>query len=275
MKKFKDIVIIMACAWPLGLLAGTVDVPNQFQSGERALASEVNDNFAAVETAVDGNAADIAVLQQAPAGLAVRVDGQLVGRLAAAGSGDVLVDVAATSIVPGPVAVEESAGLGNATAFSVVSTRGYVFSLSTGSFGRPGFSEGELMRFPIFFDAADCAGNPFIVVEGPVGRFSAFEYGRGLARPPTRWIARQGLVVASPDPLDSTPVYMVRRGAPVQSVAMESLMVFREAFGDGFCINLDGIDPAERVHSVVGMEANDPAETGIAGRLGGELTLGL
>lgn len=277
MKKLRDIVITMACTWPLGLSAGTVDVPHQFQSGQRALAAEVNENFAAVEGAVDGNAADIAALQQGSAGLAVRVDGEFVGRLAAVGSSAVLVDVTASSIVPGPVAVEESAGLGNATIFSVVSSRGYLASLSTGAFWSPGFTEGELLRFPMFFDAADCAGNRFVVVEGPVGRFSNFEYGQGLSRPPTRWIARQGVVVASPDPFDTTPVYMTRRGAPVLTATMESLMIYRNAVGDGFCINLAdmAIDPADRVHSVVGLEANDPAETGIAGRFGGELTLGL
>ena len=39
--------------------AGEVDVPNIFQSGSPAIAADVNENFAAIETAVDNNAADI------------------------------------------------------------------------------------------------------------------------------------------------------------------------------------------------------------------------
>ena len=39
--------------------AGEVDVPNTFQSGSPAIAAEVNENFAAIETAVDDNAVDI------------------------------------------------------------------------------------------------------------------------------------------------------------------------------------------------------------------------
>ncbi len=41
-------------------LADPVDIPNQFQAGTPAIADEVNQNFSAVEAAVDDNAADIA-----------------------------------------------------------------------------------------------------------------------------------------------------------------------------------------------------------------------
>jgi len=37
-------------------LAGPVDIPNQFQAGTPAVADEVNQNFSAVEAAVDDNA---------------------------------------------------------------------------------------------------------------------------------------------------------------------------------------------------------------------------
>ena len=42
------------------LVAGEVTIPNSFTAGTAAKASEVNGNFAAVKTAVDGNANDIA-----------------------------------------------------------------------------------------------------------------------------------------------------------------------------------------------------------------------
>jgi hypothetical protein len=44
---------------PFVVLAGEVTVPHTFESGEKALASEVNENFSDVATAVNGNAADI------------------------------------------------------------------------------------------------------------------------------------------------------------------------------------------------------------------------
>ena len=40
--------------------AGEVDIPNTFSAGTPAVAADVNGNFTAVETAVDGNAVDIA-----------------------------------------------------------------------------------------------------------------------------------------------------------------------------------------------------------------------
>lgn len=44
--------------------AGQVDIPHTFQANTRALAGEVNANFTAIESAVDGNAGDIVRLQQ-------------------------------------------------------------------------------------------------------------------------------------------------------------------------------------------------------------------
>ena len=48
--------LIAASAW---LIAGSVTIPNTFTANTTAKASEVNDNFSAVKTAVDGNAGDI------------------------------------------------------------------------------------------------------------------------------------------------------------------------------------------------------------------------
>lgn len=56
--------IAFTCLWGASLAqAGEVTIPHTFSAGTPALASQVNANFAAVETAVDGNAADIASLQ--------------------------------------------------------------------------------------------------------------------------------------------------------------------------------------------------------------------
>ena len=49
--------LVAASAW---LIAGSVTIPHTFQANTTAKAAEVNANFSAVKTAVDGNAADIA-----------------------------------------------------------------------------------------------------------------------------------------------------------------------------------------------------------------------
>ena len=48
--------LVAASAW---LIAGNVTIPNSFTANTTAKASEVNANFSAVKTAVDGNAGDI------------------------------------------------------------------------------------------------------------------------------------------------------------------------------------------------------------------------
>lgn len=53
----------------LPALGGELDIPNQFSAGTAAVAADVNANFSAVETSVDGNAADIAILQTTIAAL--------------------------------------------------------------------------------------------------------------------------------------------------------------------------------------------------------------
>jgi hypothetical protein len=55
---YRNILIGLVAGGAL-LSAGSVTIPNSFTAGETAKASEVNDNFTAVKTAVDGNAADI------------------------------------------------------------------------------------------------------------------------------------------------------------------------------------------------------------------------
>ena len=50
-------------------LAGSVTIPNTFTAHTPAVASQVNANFGAVATAVNGNAADIAALQAAIASM--------------------------------------------------------------------------------------------------------------------------------------------------------------------------------------------------------------
>jgi len=51
-----------------------VTIPNQFSAGTAAVAADVNANFSAVETAVDGNAVDIAAILNTITALEVRVN---------------------------------------------------------------------------------------------------------------------------------------------------------------------------------------------------------
>ena len=48
--------------------ASQVDVPNSFTAGTPARANEINENFAALEAAIDDNAAQLDALKQAPPG---------------------------------------------------------------------------------------------------------------------------------------------------------------------------------------------------------------
>ena len=53
-------ITALLAATSTAALAGTVTIPNTFTSGTKAVAAEVNANFTAVKSAVDGNAGDIA-----------------------------------------------------------------------------------------------------------------------------------------------------------------------------------------------------------------------
>ncbi|TAH43628.1 MAG: hypothetical protein EYC71_10060, partial [Gammaproteobacteria bacterium] len=57
------IALAISCFVALPAVAGSVTLPWTFQPDTPAVASQVNDNFGAVATGVNGNAADIAALQ--------------------------------------------------------------------------------------------------------------------------------------------------------------------------------------------------------------------
>lgn len=69
--------------------AGEVDVPHVFVAGDKARASQVNENFSALEAAVDDNAADIAALESADSAMssALSANTAEVAALASSGAG--------------------------------------------------------------------------------------------------------------------------------------------------------------------------------------------
>jgi len=263
-------------------IADEVNIPNQFTAGTPALAADVNANFGAVELAVDDNAQRVVALETGlgTAGIAVRVGGAVVGRYVAHGTGFVEVDVAA-SVGVGTERVAEAVILRNTSRIIVISPLGYFFELLTGDLDHPFLLEGNVDTGFLFYDGVDCTGALYMPIEGTTGWFSTFTPGIGDVAPTKRWAARQGAVLASPDPNDTTPVYMIRRGAAVQTLALGSLLVFSTVINQPFCVNLGTIpgfdvnNPLHVNHTVVPLEANDPAVSGVSGLLGGEISVGL
>jgi hypothetical protein len=100
---YRNILIGLVAGGAL-LSAGSVTIPNEFTANTTAKASEVNANFTAVKTAVDGNAADITTNATAIATNASAIAGTITGVNAGAGlggggtSGDVNVSLSATSV---------------------------------------------------------------------------------------------------------------------------------------------------------------------------------
>ncbi len=63
MIKSKLLIALLLSALHISSYAAEVDIPNSFSAGTPAVAADVNANFTAVETAVDGNAVDIVGLR--------------------------------------------------------------------------------------------------------------------------------------------------------------------------------------------------------------------
>lgn len=263
-------------------IADEVDIPHQFSAGTPAIAAEVNANFDAVEVAVDDNAQRVVALETGlgTAGIAVRVNGVVVGRYLTLGISPVEVDLPAAA-GGGTARVARAQGAINSVTMRFVSPTGYITEIVTGDFSHSVLTEGQIAFSLLFFDGIDCMGNNFFPVEGDTGRFSTFTAGVGDSQPLKRWAARQGLVFASPDQADPNIAYMMRAGAAVQTVALASFLVFSPVMGAPFCVNMANIpgfdvnNPLHVNHTVVPVEPNDVAVSGIASDLGGEITVGL
>ncbi len=74
MKNFQLLSVIFTVLLPGITFASELNIPNTFSSGDPALASEVNDNFSSVSSAVNDNYDRIVALEAAVAALATDVD---------------------------------------------------------------------------------------------------------------------------------------------------------------------------------------------------------
>ncbi len=218
-----------------GIAFGQTQVPNTFQSGQPAVAAEVNDNFSALETAaidnaagiasnstsIDGNATDIA-------SNATAIDDNGVGiaaNSAAIGSNTAEINTntvtiqdntdAISSIPLALVPMVQSNGqnigaylhtqvggfLFSAAIFWVLSDTGYAFSITPIANTPTGTSTGipgEIQRHLVGFVTADCTGQAYVIVTNDSGR-------KGLYG--------SGAVFASSDASDPTGVYYSPKGS--------------------------------------------------------------
>jgi hypothetical protein len=270
--------ICMACV----VHADEVDIPNQFIAGSAAVAAEVNTNFAAVEVAVDDNAQRVVALEAGlgTVGLAVRVDGVVVGRYMTFGTAGVEVDLPVAA-GGGTARVATALGAINSGTMRFVSPVGYMVEMIASDFVHPVLTEGEIVFSFLFFDGSDCIGNKYFPVEGDTGWFSTFTPGAGDLEPLKRWAARQGMVFASPDQADPNIAYMMRAGAAIQTVALGSFLVYSTALNQPFCVNMatmQGFDINNALHvnhTVVPVEPNDVAVSGVTSDMVGQITVGL
>ena len=260
--------------------AGELEVPHTLKPFlKKGPLAKVNENFDAVEEAVNGNAADIAALQDASttSGVKVLVNGEVVGRyLDVNGNFTNVISVDGIN----EVRVAEFNTMGTAAVMAIMAATGYRFSILTGDFEHPILREGNLKDLFLFYEMHGCAGQPYFPVEGNTGYFTNFEFGNGRGRPAKRWTARQGFVFGAPDPMDLNKAYMVRRNSVVVELPIQSFSIYDQNAGQVFCVPMSFLpdfnpaNPLDVVHPVVPVEPNDPAETGVRSDIGGPITLG-
>lgn len=231
--------------------------------------------LAGVGPAAGARADDDGGARRSPAlgAIAVRLDGHIIGDYVGRIDGLVALDLPAAA-EPGTVLVSQAASLWNAPLLEVLSPTGYTFHIATNDSDLPWLGEGELERaVALFYDSPGCGGQAYLPVQSESGRFSAWALGDGRLRPIKRWVARQGIVFGSPDPADATQVYMLRRGAAVEHVFLQSLKV----------LSLDASPPAATcftppftpvLDAAVRAEPLESDVAGVSGPLGGEITLG-
>jgi len=236
-------------------MGGTVTIPNAFVAGTPAKAADVNANFSAVATAVNGSAQDIASLQSS------------VQTLQSAPTGGVMVSVNGTavgSLLQQQFACSDGYGLGvciSGNFFWVIATlnsKGFSAFLYPGN-ASFGLAEGNLVvPHQVYFDQTNCAGN----------EYAGFGVD-GLAA----YQLRQGVVLGAIDPTDANQSYYVK-GSPVSPTIMSYQTVQTTGSYSGsltapVCSN--GSAPSGI--ALFAMTPNNPAVTGVPKTLSGPITV--
>ena len=229
--------------------AGPVTIPNTFVAGTAAKAADVNANFSAVATAVNGSATDISNLQTAVQALQ-----------AAPAAGPVVVSVAGTAI--GPLIEAEHpcvdtnfpgacGGNGIAVLTMVMSSAGFFVYLNPGQVQlSPPMTllpEGTIaVPTQMFFDQPNCTGNRYLGIGGYI-------------QPKLR----QGLVVGAIDPADTNGSYYAKGASvPLTTASYQAVSVSGGgALQTPSCTN--GPSPLGSQLAFFLLTANNPATTGV------------
>ena len=160
--------LILACSLTM---AGPVTVPNAFTAGTTARASEVNENFSAVETAVDDNDSRISSNANAVAGIATN---------------DTAISGNTTAIADNSAAIQANSALGlivldgndveigqlltigfENRSLKIITPEGYIQRLSTGA----GIVGGTFDPGTLQFASTDCTGTAYSSDRNAFGGF--------------------------------------------------------------------------------------------------------
>ncbi len=178
--------------------AAAAVIPNQFISGTKALASEVNANFSSVKNAVDDNNGrvsqneiDIVDLLNRVTTLELKLAGQMTVFIKANGQN---IGVAVNA---------ESNFADSIESYIGISFNEYGFDVSAQS--------GELGQGVLVFDTTDCSGQAYKSAGSFIGQSPPF-------------VENQGVVFASPLPSDPTPVYFIARGTSSTKITTNSFL---------------------------------------------------
>jgi len=241
------LVIVAASAVSHSGSTAEVTLPHTFTAGQKALASEVNANFSALEAGVDGNARVIAELQAQVQAL----------QAASGGSGGLSVVVAGERVgafvTDGPADPNFSLHSMDGGGLLAVSDTGYFFEVSLGENddGSPAIvPEGALAPATTYYTQANCAGTGYFAI--PFGGW--------------RFMWRQGFVVAATDPNDTVKAYRAK-GTPAE-VSMFSYQS-RTSSSAATCTNL----PLAEVMKSLPLVPNDPSLTDLQDEYAGNVQL--
>lgn len=214
-----------------------VTLPHAFTAGQKALASEVNANFSALEAGVDDNARVIAELQAQIRAL----------EAASGGAGGLSVIIAGEKVgafvTDGPADPNFSINSMDGGGLLVVSDKGYFFEVSLGENddGSPSIvPEGALAPATTYYTQPNCAGAKYLAI--PFGD--------------RRFMWRQGFVVAATDPNESVKAYRAK-GTPAE-LSMFSYQS-RTSSSGVTCTDL----PVAEVLKSLALVPNDPSLTAL------------